>query len=100
MEKENNSTITTNNSQKKLEIIRRHVEEVFLKYEKIKPPSNYRPLYLRILKLVTSLQETVVVNQNYLESALPADLKESKRLLEEFRQEFRLVKSEIEKDLK
>jgi hypothetical protein len=101
IQKEEKGTIPSEEALKKLDIIRKDVEQVFFDYEKINPPSQYVTLHLKVLKLLTHLQEVVTSNQEYqalLQGQKEADhqLTESKRLLEEFRQEFHRIRREIE----
>jgi hypothetical protein len=102
IQKEEKGTIPGEEALKKLDIIRKDVEQVFFDYEKISPPSQYVTMHLKVLKLLTHFQEVVTSNQEYqalnLQGQKEADhqLTISKRLLEEFRQEFHSISREIE----
>ncbi len=97
--KEQKGTITLEEAKNRLELIRQDIEVVFFKYEKIKPPSTYQSLYLKVLQLLTRLQEVVTCNQEYLTlegyGALE-QLDESLKLLDDFREEFHSIRREIE----
>lgn len=97
--KEQKGTITLEEAKNRLELIRQDIEVVFFKYEKIKPPSTYQSLYLKVLQLLTRLQEVVTCNQEYLTlegyGALE-QLDESLKLLDDFREEFHRIRREIE----
>jgi len=96
--KEQKGTITPEDAKIRLELIRKDIEEVFFKYEKIKPPSTYQALYLKVLQLLTHLQEVVTCNQEYLTREYGAleQLDESLKLLDDFREEFHSIRREIE----
>ncbi len=97
--KQKKKTITRDEAKTKLDLIRKDVEEVFFNYEKISPPSSYQSLYLKVLQILTRLQEVVTSNQEYLSlegEDAQRQLNESVNLLEEFRMEFHSLRREIE----
>lgn len=96
--KEQKGTITPEDAKTRLDLIRQDVEQVFFKYEKIKPPITYQSLYLKVLQLLTRLQEVVTCNQEYLtlEYGALEQLDESLKLLDDFREEFHSIRREIE----
>ncbi|MEN6330149.1 MAG: hypothetical protein ABFC91_07650 [Methanobacteriaceae archaeon] len=99
--KEQKRTITTEEARVKLDLIRKDVEKVFFEYEGINPPSRYVSLHLKIMQLLTHLQEVVNSNQEYLSllstgQEASQQLNESQKLLEKFREEFHRTRQEIE----
>jgi hypothetical protein len=94
--KQQKKIITREEAKTRLDITRKDVEEVFFNYEKINPPRSYQSLYLKILQILTHLQEVVIRNQEYLSHDDPQKLEESLKLLEEFREEYHSIRREIE----
>lgn len=94
--KQQKKTITSQEAKTRLDLLRKDVEEVFFNYEKINPPSSYQSLYLKILQLLTHLQEVVTSNQEYISHDDYKLLEKSLKRLEEFRQEYHSIRREIE----
>lgn len=94
--KQQKKTITSQEAKTRLDLLRKDVEEVFFNYEKINPPSSYQSLYLKILQLLTHLQEVVTSNQEYISHDDYRLLEESLNRLDEFRLEYHSIRREIE----
>ncbi len=94
--KQQKKTITPEEAETRLDLIRKDVEEVFFRYEKINPPSTYQSLYLKILQLLSNLQEVVVSSQEYLSQDDEQLLEESQELLNRFREEYHTIRREVE----
>jgi hypothetical protein len=104
--KEGTGKINEKEAREKMEIARKNTEKIFFKYEKLKPPSKCKQLHMNILKTLIILQETVVLNLEYLtlinhssdELALKK-YQESQENLEIFRENFRKLSQKIDKYL-
>jgi hypothetical protein len=68
--------ITIREAHRRLDVLRRDMEETFSVYEKINPPSKCFQLYQRIIKGLVLFFESIVLYSEYLqakEGNLPAD---------------------------
>ncbi len=96
-------TVDSEESYKKLEQTRKNLEEIFFKYESLKPPAKCRPLQLNLMQTIITLQESVVINLEYL-MALKNGLSESDKYkleksgekLDEFRKVFRTQSQKVD----
>ncbi|HTX61262.1 MAG TPA: hypothetical protein VMC48_03060 [Methanobacterium sp.] len=68
MNQEYNNEITLLEAQRRLDVLRRDVEETFSVYEKNSPPSNCLSLYQRILNGLILFFESIVTYSEYLQA--------------------------------
>ncbi|MGZ7066980.1 MAG: hypothetical protein ACXVHT_01610 [Methanobacterium sp.] len=101
--KEKQDNMDYNEISKELDNIRKVIESIFFEFERLRPPSRCDKLYLRILRSLTTLQESVTLNSEYLSAAKNGlkekskdKFKESLKILEEFRKEFHILVKEID----
>jgi len=104
---ETQGKIDAENAYQKLEKIRESLENIFFKYEGLKPPSKCKPLHMKVLKTIIILQESIVINSEYLllakeglEEEEQEKLKKSMEKLELFRDQFRDLSVEVDLYLK
>lgn len=104
---EKKGSISFEEAHHKLEKIRKNLENIFFQYEKLKPPSKCKKLQLRLLSILIILQESVVANAEYINSAKNGSnehkydkLKNSFANLEKFRNEFMNLSHEVDLYLK
>jgi len=107
IDKESTSEINDQNAYKQIKNIMDGLGELFTKYERLKPPSEYTPLKLKILNSLVILQEAAAANYDYInlntEGKKPVDaeikLRDSKELLNKFRTIFYPITTEVETQL-
>lgn len=104
---ETQGKIDAENAYQKLEKIRESLENIFFKYEGLKPPSKCKPLHMKVLKTIIILQESIVINSEYLllakeglEEEEQGKLKKSMEKLDLFRDQFRDLSVEVDLYLK
>jgi hypothetical protein len=104
MGKETSGKISNEEASKQIDNIRKSIESIFFEFEKINPPSKYVTMHIRILRVLTDLQESVTLNSEYLSASKEGldqiannKLKESQNHLEEFRKEFHSIADEVNK---
>ncbi|HML04950.1 MAG TPA: hypothetical protein VK426_04155 [Methanobacterium sp.] len=102
MDKEASGKISSEESSKQIENIRKNIESIFFEFEKRNPPSKYVAMQLRILRALVNMQEAVTLYSEYLKATKTGleeksmnKLKESKETLEEFRKEFHSIVNEV-----
>lgn len=91
IDKEFQGKISESNASKKLDIIRKEIESLFEKFEKLSPPSKCNPLKQKILNILINMHEIVLINSESLSTAKEQSqdkLNESKEKLERFRKDF------------
>ncbi len=100
---EQNGKIDFEGAYQKLNKIRKNMETIFFEYEDLKPPSKCSSLHIEILNTLTSLQETLATNFEYLtlsEKGLKHEalqkLKKSQDQLENFRKKFQEVGQKVD----
>ncbi|MGF7117732.1 hypothetical protein [Methanobacterium oryzae] len=103
MDKEVHGKIDNQEALKQMDNIRKNIEIIFEEFEKRNPPSRCASLKKRILRILINLNEAV--NANY-KSLLAAEngnteeskekLKESRKILEEFRTDFHRTVEEVD----
>ncbi len=95
-----NGNINFDESFKQLDNARKNIESIFNELDKLKPPYNCVKLHLKILKSLSTLQEAVTLNYEYLNNKKKgigdeSNLSESVKILEEFRKEFHILSQEV-----
>lgn len=102
IDKEFQGKISNEEASKKIDSIRKEIEFIFSKFEKLNPPSKCNSLKRKILKALINLQEVVVTDCESLLAARDGlsgksqeKLKESRDLLEEFRKDFHGLTKEV-----
>ena len=94
IDKEVQGKIDNQEASKKIEIIRKEIETIFFKFEKLNPPSKCFQLKQKILRALINFQEIVVDVSKHLAVKVekneksPEKLKELRDHLEEFRNDF------------
>lgn len=98
-----NSAIDLEKALQKLENVRKRLEDIFFQYEHLNPPSKCKTVQLNILNALIILQESVVINSEYLillKDGLnePARDKLEKSIdkLDEFRHDFKKLSKEVD----
>ncbi len=91
----------------KMEKIRKNLENIFFKYEKLNPPSKCKNLQINLLKTIIILQEAVVAiieHLNLLKDGSNEQSKEklikSKEKLDKFRENYGNLSREVDLYLK
>ena len=101
--KESKSEISFDDANNKVDKIRKNLENIFFKYEGLKPPSKCKSLQLEILKTLIILQDVLVANSEYI--ILSKDgfseegqnkFKKSIDELENFRDKFRELSKKVD----
>ena len=114
IDKEDQGEISNQEASKRIDNIRKEIESIFYKFEKLNPPSRCVSLKQKILNILIKLQEIVVADSESLFAAREGfkersqeKLKESKDKLENFRKDFHdlakrvnILLSETKKGLK
>ena len=102
--KEENKKISHHEASDQLNNIRKGIESVFFEFDRLNPPSKCNNLYLRILRSLITLQESVNLYSQYLNTTKNGlkekNLEESIKLLEEFRKEYHILADEVKTLLK
>lgn len=100
--KEVNGNISNETAYKQLDNIRKSIESIFFEFEDINPPFKCVKMHLKILRSLITLQECITLNLEYLSTAKEGleekskyKLKESLKLLEEFRKEFHSAAGDV-----
>lgn len=95
IDKEVQGEISNQDASKRIDDIRKEIESIFYKFEKLNPPSKCTSLKQKILKILIDLQEIVITDSESLFAAREGfkersqdKLKESKDRLENFRKDF------------
>ena len=95
IDKEVQGKISNQEASKRIEDIRKEIESIFYKFEKLNPPSKCASLKQKILKILINLQEIVITDSESLFAAKEGlkersqdKLNESKDQLENFRKDF------------
>ena len=104
---ETRESINLEEAHNKLEKIRKQLENIFFRYERLKPPSKCKQLQINLLSVTITLQESVVINSEYINLAndglnedASVKLKTSIDELEKFRKEFMKLSREVDFYLK
>ena len=104
--KEQNGKLSVEDAHRRLENVRKNMENIFFKYEKLKPPSKCKGLQRKILNNLIILQGAIVLNLEYLisikEHSKNEDVKKYKESLEEldkFKEQFHIITREVDKYL-
>jgi hypothetical protein len=104
---ETNNCVDLEKTYLKMEKIRKNLEEIFFKYEKLNPPSKCKKLQIDLLNAIIILQESVVANTEHLillkdgSTELSEDkLKKSKDKLDRFREKYGILSREVDLYLK
>lgn len=107
MNKEVHGEIKNEDALKQMNNIRKSVESLFSDFERRYPPSRCFSLKQRILNALINLQESVVINYEYILAAKEGNeeeskekLKESMNILEEFRENYHVLVKEVDSLLK
>ena len=105
--KEENKKINHNDASNQLNNIRKGIESIFFEFDELNPPGKCINLHLRIIRSLITLQESVNLYQQYLNTIKnnrneksKDNLEESRKLLEEFRKEYHLLADEVKNLLK
>ncbi len=102
--KERNCEISFDEANNKVDKIRKNIETIFFKYEKLKPPSKCKSLQLEILKTLIILQDVLVTNSEYIilskdgcgTEECQEKYKKSINDLENFRDKFRELSQKVD----
>jgi hypothetical protein len=95
--------ISFDDASNKVDNIRKNLEDVFFKYESLKPPSKCKTLQLEIMKTLIILQDVLVLNSEYIilskeGSKVEGQEKYEKSIdeLENFRNKFRKLSQKVD----
>jgi len=101
--KESTGKLDFDNAYHKLDKIRKNMENIFFKFEGLKPPSKCRSLQREILNTLIILQEVIVVNSEYImlsKDGFPEESQEKFKKsiddLENFRNKFRELSQKVD----
>ncbi|MBI5460099.1 hypothetical protein [Methanobacterium sp.] len=101
--KESTGKLDFDNDYHKLDKIRKNMENIFFKFEGLKPPSKCKSLQREILNTLIILQEVIVVNSEYIMLSKDGFTEESQEKfkksiddLENFRNKFRELSQKID----
>ncbi|MDY9924070.1 hypothetical protein [Methanobacterium sp.] len=101
--KESTGKLDFDNAYHKLDKIRKNMENIFFKFEGLKPPSKCKSLQREILNTLIILQEVIVVNSEYIMLSKDGFTEESQEKfkksiddLENFRNKFRELSQKID----
>lgn len=107
IDQEAKKRIKHQDARRKLDNIRRNVEDTFSRYEKLNPPSKCLPLQHRIMSTLIIFHESVVAYSEYLIAAEEGPdeesknkLKESSERLQKFREGFLPLSKEVDSHLR
>lgn len=107
VDQEAKKKINKEDARRKLDNIRRDVENTFSLFEKLNPPSNCLSLQRRILSTLIIFHESVVSYSDYLiadeegsDEESRNKLKESREQLQEFRENFLSLSREVDLNLR
>jgi hypothetical protein len=102
IDNESQGKISNSEASKKLDIIRKEIEVIFYEFEKLNSPSKCSSLKQKVLNILISMQEIVVINSESLYAAKEGldgqsqnKLSESRAQLEKFRKEFHDVTKRV-----
>lgn len=95
IDKEVQGEISNQEASRRIDDIRKGIESIFYKFEKVNPPSKCIPLKQKILNILIRLQDIVITDSESLTAAKKGlkersqdKLSESKDQLEKFRKDF------------
>ncbi len=100
---EKDGTIDNESAYRQVKSMIEGIESTFFSYEKINPPTQCNSLHQRILHSIIMLQDSISSNYDYINmlrdksTAAQEKFVESQNKLDEFRDYFRLLTSEIDK---
>ncbi|MBI4813993.1 MAG: hypothetical protein HY802_06835 [Methanobacterium sp.] len=101
--KESGGKLDFDNTYHKLDKIRKNMENIFFKYEGLKPPSKCRSLQREISNSLLILQEVIVANSEYIMLSNDGFTEESQEKfkksiddLENFRNKFRELSQKVD----
>ena len=101
--REGKSEISFDDASNKVDKIRKNLEDIFFKYESLKPPSKCKSLQLEIMKTLIILQDVLVLNSEYIILSkdgfkLEGQEKFEKSIdeLENFRNKFRKLSQKVD----
>lgn len=102
IDNESQGKISNSEASKKLDIIRKEIEVIFYEFEKLNSPSRCSSLKQKVLNIMISMQEIVVINSESLYAAKEGlngqsqkKLSESRARLEKFRKDFHDVTKRV-----
>ena len=102
IDNESQGKISSSEASKKLDIIRKEIVVIFYEFEKLNSPSKCSSLKQKVLNILISMQEIVVINSESLYAAKEGldgqsqnKLSESRAQLEKFRKEFHDVTKRV-----
>ncbi|OEC88288.1 MULTISPECIES: hypothetical protein [Methanobacterium] len=102
IDNESQGKISNSEASKKLDIIRKEIEVIFYEFEKLNSPSRCSSLKQKVLNILISMQEIVVINSESLYAAKEGlngqsqnKLSESRARLEKFRKDFHDVTKRV-----
>ncbi|MCZ3365153.1 MULTISPECIES: hypothetical protein [Methanobacterium] len=102
IDNESKGKISNSEASKKLDSIRKEIEVIFYEFEKLNSPSKCSSLKQKVLNILISMQEIVVINSESLYAAKEGldvqsqnKLSESRAQLEKFRKEFHDVTKRV-----
>lgn len=102
IDNESQGKISNSEASKKLDIIRKEIEVIFYEFEKLNSPSWCSSLKQKVLNILISMQEIVVINSESLYAAKEGlngqsqnKLSESRARLEKFRKDFHDVTKRV-----
>ena len=100
---ESKGEISFDDASNKVDKIRKNLEDIFFKYESLKPPSKCKSLQLEIMKTLIILQDVLVLNSEYIilskdGSKVEGQEKFEKSIdeLENFRNKFRKLSQKVD----
>ncbi len=100
---ESKGDISFDDASNKVDKIRKNLEDIFFKYESLKPPSKCKSLQLEIMKTLIILQDVLVLNSEYIilskdGSKVEGQEKFEKSIdeLENFRNKFRKLSQKVD----
>lgn len=101
--RESKGEISFDDTSNKVDKIRKNLEDIFFKYESLKPPSKCKSLQLEIMKTLIILQDVLVLNSEYIilskdGSKVEGQEKFEKSIdeLENFRNKFRKLSQKVD----
>jgi len=101
--REGKGEISFDDASNKVDKIRKNLEDIFFRYEALKPPSKCKSLQLEIMKTLIILQDVLVLNSEYIilskdGSKVEGQEKFEKSIdeLENFRNKFRKLSQKVD----
>lgn len=101
--RESGGEIDIDETYRELDNLRKNMEKIFFRYERLSPPSKCKPLQIKILKTLIIFQDALVANSEYLilsKKGLPgearAEMVKSMEMMEHFREKFRKLSQKVD----